>query len=337
MTTDYCDRSHELMLCAQLLHQKVMSGRVILKPRKSRPGAIEAYFAHTTLKTQLIPLVYQASNSLYLGQAKMDQIIKLTERLTFASTTDKVLVTSIFNLTQNLQSEVLAISSFMQQVARVSSEVLREFSGHPQVCKHVKSLVSVQESRLAELSRRLRDYMESNKAIVSDQYEDTPVVTAPLIDPPPTKTSVLMASVVPPAQVNNKRPTPGPCVEDRRRGETEALLISDQAYPYQQHQQQQMVVRQREAQSENATAIRHTEATIVQLGQIYEQFAFLVRDQADVVMRIDGNVEDAAANVNFAHESLVEFLRHVSDRRAFMLKFFAILFAIFVLFAIFKR
>ncbi|VDO00443.1 unnamed protein product [Rodentolepis nana] len=337
MTTDYCDRSNELMLCAQLLHQKVMSGRVILKPRKSRPGAIEAYFGHTVLKTQLTPLIYQASNSLSLGQAKMNQISNLTERLTSSPTTDKVLATSIFNLTRNLQSDVLAISSFLQQVARVSSEVQREFAGHPQVCKHVKSLVSVQESRLAELSRRLRDYMEANKVIVSDQYENIPIVTAPLIDPPPTKTSFLIPPVVPPPQASNKRPSPGPYVEERRRDETDALLISDQAYPYHQHQQQQMVVRQREAQSENATSIRQTEATIVQLGQIYEQFAFLVREQADVVMRIDGNVEDAAANVDFAHVSLVEFLRHISGRRAFMLKFFAVLLAIFVLFAIFKR
>lgn len=97
-----------------------------------------------------------------------------------------------------------------------------------------------------------------------------------------------------------------------------------------------MVVRQREAPSASASTIRHTEATIVQLGQIYEQFAYLVREQAEVVTRIDGNVEDAAANVDFAHGSLVEFLRHVSGRRAFMFKFFAILLTIFCLFAIFK-
>ncbi|KAM3172746.1 hypothetical protein ACTXT7_013908 [Hymenolepis weldensis] len=336
MTTDYCDRSHELMLCAQLLHQKVMSGRVILKPRKSRPGAVEAFFAPTLLKTQLIPLVQQASNSLTLGQAKMDQIINLTERLIPAPATDKVLVTSIFNLTQKLQSEVLAISSFLQQIALVSSEVQREFTGHSQVCKHVKSLVSAQESRLAELSRRLRDYMEANKAIASDQYEDIPVVTAPSFDSLSAKTSVRMPPVVPPRQVNNKQPNQGIYVEERRKDEAEALLISDKSYPNQQ-QQQQMVVRQREAPSANATAIRRTEATIVQLGQIYEQFAFLVREQADVVMRIDGNVEDAAANVDFAHGSLVEFLRNISNRRAFMFKFFAILLAVFCLFAIFKR
>lgn len=199
------------MLCAQLLHQKVMSGRVVLKPRRSRPGAVEAFFAPTLLKTQLIPLVHQASNSLTLGQAKMDQIINLTERLIPTSTTDKVLVTSIFNLTQKLQSEVLAISSFLQRIALVSSEVQREFTGHSQVCKHVKSLVSAQESRLAELSRRLRDYMEANKTIASDQYEDIPAVTAPSID------SVRMPPVVTPRQVNNKQPIQGIYVDERRR------------------------------------------------------------------------------------------------------------------------
>ncbi|VDM27988.1 unnamed protein product [Hydatigera taeniaeformis] len=97
-----------------------------------------------------------------------------------------------------------------------------------------------------------------------------------------------------------------------------------------------MVVRQREA-STSAMAIRHTEATIVQLGQIYEQFAFLVREQADVVMRIDGHVDDAVTNVDLAHGNLIQFLRHVSERRAFMLKFFAVLLAIFCLFTLFRR
>lgn len=220
MATDYCDRSHELMLCAQLLHQKMMQGRLILKPRKSKPGAVEAYFAPTILKTRLIPLIHQSSNSLSLGQAKMDQIVNLTEKLTSTASHDKVLARSIFNLTQKLQSEVVAISSFLQQVASVSTEVQREFAGHPQVCRHVKSLVSAQESRLAELSRRLRDYMEGNKEIVSDQYEnlpDIPVVTAPLIDPPPTKTSVLMPPIVPSPQINNRRSAHGAYVEDYGR------------------------------------------------------------------------------------------------------------------------
>lgn len=206
MATDYCDRSTELLICAQLLYQKVVEGRVVLKPRKSRPGVIDSYFAPTLLKTHLIPLVHQASNSLTLCQAKMDQLVSLSERLISAPTADKVLAGSISNLAQNLQPEIVATSSLLQRTALVSAEVQREFSGHSQVCKHVKALVSAQEGRLAELSRRLRDFMEANRAIVSDQHQDISVATAPLINPPPTMTSLLVNPQVPSPPLSNHKP-----------------------------------------------------------------------------------------------------------------------------------
>ncbi len=94
-----------------------------------------------------------------------------------------------------------------------------------------------------------------------------------------------------------------------------------------------MVVRQRD----NTAAMRHTEATIVQLGEIYQQFSFLVKEQGEMVTRIDTNLEDAGLNVDFAHTELVEFLRQLSTRRAFMLKVFATLLVVFCLFVLFKR
>uniref|UniRef100_A0A915EYX7 tRNA (guanine-N(7)-)-methyltransferase n=1 Tax=Echinococcus canadensis TaxID=519352 RepID=A0A915EYX7_9CEST len=319
MASDYCNRSTELLLCAKLLHQKVMSGRVALRPRKSQPGAVAAFFSPTLLKTQLLPLVHQASTSLTLGQAKMDQLVNLTERFSTSSIPDTLLVVRISTLVQKLQPEVVAISTFLQHVASVSTQVQLELVGHPQVCKHVKALVASQEARLAELSRRLRDFMEANRAIVSDQCE------TPTAMPPPPKTSS--------SSVFRLSSTTRPSIQAAPFGEK---LRDDSNPPTADAQyllqQQQMVVRQREATSAtSAAAIRHTEATIVQLGQIYEQFAFLVREQADVVMRIDGHVEDAAANVDLAHGSLVEFLQHVSERRAFILKFFTVLLAIFSL------
>nr|CDS22111.1 syntaxin 5 [Echinococcus granulosus] len=328
MASDYCNRSTELLLCAKLLHQKVMSGRVALRPRKSRPGAVAAFFAPTLLKTQLLPLVHQASTSLTLGQAKMDQLVNLTERLSTSSIPDTLLVARISTLVQKLQPEVVAISTFLQRVASVSTQVQRELAGHPQVCKHVKALVASQEARLAELSRRLRDFMEANRAIVSDQCE------TPTAMPPPPKTFLSSSSSVFRLSSTTRPSIQAASFGEKLRDDSNPLTADAQYLS----QQQQMVVRQREATSAtSAAAIRHTEATIVQLGQIYEQFAFLVREQADVVMRIDGHVEDAAANVDLAHGSLVEFLQHVSERRAFILKFFTVLLAIFCLFALFKR
>ncbi|KAL5105467.1 Syntaxin-5 [Taenia crassiceps] len=293
MASDYCDRSTELLLCAQLLRQK-------------------------------------ASISLALAHAKMDQLVNLTERSSTSSTPDTALVVSISALAQKLQPEVVAISTFLQRVVCVSTQVQRELAGHLQVCKHVKAMVASQETRLAELSRRLRDFLEVNKAIVSGLCGEAPVS----VIPPPKAFTPSSSTFHPPSTMQNS--VQAALLTEKLGDDLDPLLTGDAQYLH--PQQQQMVVRQREATSTtSAAAIRHTEATIVQLGQIYEQFAFLVREQADVVMRIDGHVEDAAANVDLAHGSLVEFLRHVSERRAFMIKFFSVLLAIFCLFALFRR
>ncbi|VDM36284.1 unnamed protein product [Hydatigera taeniaeformis] len=156
-----------------------MSGRVVLKPRKSQPGAVTALFASTLLKTHLLPLIHQASTSLSLSHAKMDQLVNLSERFSTSAPPDTLLAASISTLTQKLQPEVVAISSFLQRLSGVSVQVQHELAGRPQVCKHVKALVASQEARLADLSRRLRDFMEANRTIISGQLPDSPKYDAP--------------------------------------------------------------------------------------------------------------------------------------------------------------
>ncbi len=178
MSADYCDRSTELFRCAQLLHQKVVAGRVALKPRISQPGAVDAYFAPTLLRSQFLPLIKQASTSLTLGKAKMDQLDALTNRYISAVPRDTQLALSIASLAQKLQPEVVAVSGFLQKLVSLSTQVLQEFSGHLQVCRHVRSLVSSQEFRLAELSMRLRDFMEANREImtIAAEKDEPPVM-----------------------------------------------------------------------------------------------------------------------------------------------------------------
>ncbi|KAF6779457.1 hypothetical protein AHF37_01329 [Paragonimus kellicotti] len=86
-------------------------------------------------------------------------------------------------------------------------------------------------------------------------------------------------------------------------------------------------IRQRDA------TIKRVESTIVQLGEIYQQFSTLVHEQSDIVTRIDSSTDEAEMNVGSAHEHLLLYFRTISSRRAFMLKVFAVIFICFLLFA----
>ncbi|CAL8101205.1 unnamed protein product [Calicophoron daubneyi] len=98
------------------------------------------------------------------------------------------------------------------------------------------------------------------------------------------------------------------------------------------HEQTQMQISDQQVRQRDAS-MKHVESTIVQLGEIYQQFSSLVMEQAEVVTRIDSNVEDTELNIGSAHEHLLAFLRSASARRSFMLKVFGVILICFIIFA----
>jgi syntaxin 5 len=77
------------------------------------------------------------------------------------------------------------------------------------------------------------------------------------------------------------------------------------------------------------------ESTIVELGGIFQQLATMVKEQEEVVQRIDSNVEDAEMNVEAAHTELLKYFKSVTSNRWLMIKVFALLIFFFVIFVIF--
>jgi len=82
-------------------------------------------------------------------------------------------------------------------------------------------------------------------------------------------------------------------------------------------------------------AVQSIESTIVELGGIFQQLALMVREQEEMVQRIDSNVDDAHLNVEAAHDELLRYFRSISSNRWFMLKIFGVLIMFIVIFAVF--
>ncbi|KAH6599231.1 hypothetical protein BASA50_003174 [Batrachochytrium salamandrivorans] len=79
-------------------------------------------------------------------------------------------------------------------------------------------------------------------------------------------------------------------------------------------------------------AIESIESTIIELGQIYQNFATVLAGQREMVQRIDDNVMDVQMNVEGAHTQLVKYYQNISSNRALMLKIFAAVIAFFLIF-----
>jgi syntaxin 5 len=84
-------------------------------------------------------------------------------------------------------------------------------------------------------------------------------------------------------------------------------------------------------QSRN-TALQGIEATINELGSIYQQLAHMISQQGEAVQRIDMNIESMQMNVQRGQEQLMRYLRSVSSNRWLMIKIFAVLIVFSVMF-----
>lgn len=84
-----------------------------------------------------------------------------------------------------------------------------------------------------------------------------------------------------------------------------------------------------------AETMQSIESTIVELGGIFQQLAHMVKEQEEMVERIDSNIEDTGLNVEAAHSEILKYFQSVTNNRWLMIKIFAVLIFFFVFFVVF--
>jgi len=84
-----------------------------------------------------------------------------------------------------------------------------------------------------------------------------------------------------------------------------------------------------------ADTMQSIESTIVELGGIFQQLAHMIKEQEEVMVRIDSNVEDTAMNVEMGHTEILKYFRSVTSNRWLMAKIFGVLIFFFIFFVVF--
>lgn len=103
----------------------------------------------------------------------------------------------------------------------------------------------------------------------------------------------------------------------------------------QRYQQQLQLIDEQDSYIRSRSeAMRNIEQTIVELGTIFQQLAHMVKEQEEMVERIDSNVDDADMSVNAAHTELVKYFQSVTSNRWLMIKIFGVLIFFFIIFII---
>lgn len=115
------------------------------------------------------------------------------------------------------------------------------------------------------------------------------------------------------------------------------LNASSPLLPNQQQQSQQMMLYDESDNyvQQRAETMQNIESTIVELGGIFQQLAHMVKEQEEMVERIDTNVQDAELNIEAAHGQILKYFQTVSKNRWLMIKIFGVLIMFFIFFVIF--
>lgn len=106
----------------------------------------------------------------------------------------------------------------------------------------------------------------------------------------------------------------------------ELLLIPDQT-----RQLLLMEEQSNEYLQQRNLAVETIEATINEVGNLFQQLATMVTEQGETIQRIDQNVEDIDMNILGAQRELLKYYAHISNNRWMFLKIFGVLLFFFFL------
>lgn len=214
------------------------------------------------------------------------------------------------------------LGSLNQHIARLQdiSKAQRHNSNGKHLQSHSSSVVLALQSKLASMSTDFKQILEVRTENLKhqknrrDQFSQGPV-----------------ASSLPPSAVSGYHQGSVLLQEDQVSIDLET---NNQLVP--RTQQQAMIYDDTDNYLQTrAETMQNIESTIVELGGIFQQLAHMVKEQEEMVERIDTNIQDAELNIDAAHGQILKYFQSVTSNRWLMIKIFAVLILFFIFFVVF--
>uniref|UniRef100_A0A2M3Z5E2 Putative snare protein sed5/syntaxin 5 n=1 Tax=Anopheles braziliensis TaxID=58242 RepID=A0A2M3Z5E2_9DIPT len=226
------------------------------------------------------------------------------------------------------------LNSLNQQIARLQevSKSQRKSTNGRHLLSHSSNMVVALQAKLANMSSDFKQVLEvrtenlKQQKTRRDQFSQGPMSGGL---PPSTMRGSAQGSLLLQEQQDQV------CIDMGAPGAGGAERVP---LLQQQQQQQQQLVLYDESDSyvqERAETMQNIESTIVELGGIFQQLAHMVKEQEEMVERIDGNLQDVEMNVEAAHGEILKYFQSVTKNRWLMIKIFGVVILFFIFFVIF--
>ncbi|XP_067681085.1 syntaxin-5-like [Haliotis asinina] len=214
------------------------------------------------------------------------------------------------------------INSLNKQIAQLQELVRSQKSQNGKhLQSHSNSVVVALQSKLASMSNDFKQVLEvrtenlKHQKSRREQFSESGV-----------------SSSLPPSALNGHN---GSVLLQDEANSGDVAINMDGMSNQQYQNQLQLIDEQDSYIQSRAETMQNIESTIVELGSIFTQLAHMVKEQEEMVTRIDSNIEDTQMNIEAAHSEILKYFQSVTSNRWLMIKIFAVLIVFFIIFVVF--
>ncbi|KAG5317205.1 STX5 protein, partial [Pseudoatta argentina] len=206
----------------------------------------------------------------------------------------------------------------LQELGKSQRESFGSSQSH-HIASHSSSIVMTLQSKLANMSNHFKSVLEVRSENMREEQSRRQQFT-----------QGSLSTMLPPSVVSGKQ---GSLLLQE---EISSNSVAIDLEPVMNQQLQQIIQDDTDAYVQSrAETMQNIESTIVELGGIFQQLAHMVKEQEEMVERIDSNIEDTELNVEAAHTEILKYFQSVTSNRWLMIKIFAVLIFFFIFFVVF--
>lgn len=316
------DRTNEFANAIRSLQSRNISRAVSVKdPRKARQIQSHSEFM------MVAKLVGKNIASTY---AKLEKLTLLAKKKSLFDDRPQ----EIQELTYIIKGDLNALNQQIARLQDISKDQRRTTSGKHLV-SHSSNMVLALQSKLASMSTDFKQILEvrtenlKQQKTRRDQFSQGPMTSR--MSAAAAKQGSLLLSEENQISIDMS-------ADENRPLLSAAAGPSGHPHHSNQIQTQQQLMLYDESDNyvqQRAETMQNIESTIVELGGIFQQLAHMVKEQEEIVERIDTNVQDAELNIEAAHGEILKYFQSVSKNRWLMIKIFGVLIFFFIFFVVF--
>lgn len=296
------DRTSEFLSAVKSIRSRQNNGVVVAKPLLDKSQSQQR--GEFTQKAKLI------GRDLANTYAKLEKLTLLAKRKSLFD--DKP--AEIQDLTYIIKQDITSLNKQIAELQEIARNQRHQNGRHQQT--HSNSVVVALQSKLATMSNKFKTVLEVRTENLKQQKS--------------RREQFSQSAVLPLTAMSHEN-----SVLLTESGRRETAVDMDYVDHRQRQDQIQLIDEQDAYIQSRADTMQNIESTIVELGTVFQRLATMVKEQEEMVHRIDSNVEDAELNIEMAHGEILKYFQSVTSNRWLMLKIFGVLIVFFIIFVVF--